>query len=230
MCLSEGCIRPWDIITDIRQRMESNQLPVEHCSRTDTIFIQWIISWRRNVSIKVIAFDVEREVIFMLTVVPQATIQGWYPMLDFIHSLRKLSKEDLKLKIFRTNLDTGKIIYGVQATGVFWINLSRVYDIAFREGDILAETRRRAISEATDPKESEVYQFNLLEDLSREEIARQSSSTPREQSSSMQSRHPGRREEIVKQNSSSDDDKSENGNSAFLDKASSYLRPVKFFR
>ena len=50
------------------------------------------------------------------------------------------------------NLDAGKVIYGVQAAGAFWINLRQVYNIAFRERDTLAETRRREISEGTDPK------------------------------------------------------------------------------
>ena len=44
----------------------------------------------------------------------------------------------------------GKVIYGVQAAGVFWINLSQVYDIAFREGETLAGARRRVISEGAD--------------------------------------------------------------------------------
>ena len=51
------------------------------------------------------------------------------------------------------SLDTGKVIYRVQAAGLFWINFSRVYDIVFREGDTLAGARRRAISEGTDPEE-----------------------------------------------------------------------------
>ena len=45
---------------------------------------------------------------------------------------------------------TGKVIYRVQAAGLFWINFSRVYDIVFHEGDTLAGARRRAISEGTD--------------------------------------------------------------------------------
>ena len=44
------------------------------------------------------------------------------------------------------NLDTGKVIFGVQAAGVLWINLSQVYDITFHEGDTLAGARCRAIS------------------------------------------------------------------------------------
>ena len=52
------------------------------------------------------------------------------------------------------NLDT------VQAAGVFWINFSRVYNIAFREGDTLAETRHRAISEGTDPEEINTTVYN----------------------------------------------------------------------
>ena len=44
------------------------------------------------------------------------------------------------------DLDTGKVICGVQAAGVFWINLIRVFDIVFHEEDTLAGARRRAIS------------------------------------------------------------------------------------
>ena len=66
-------------------------------------------------------------------------------------------------------LDTGKVIYGVQAAEVFWINLSQVYGIAFREEDTLAKARRRAISEGTDPEgiNTTVYDRGGLEDESR---------------------------------------------------------------
>ena len=79
--------------------------------------------------------------------------------------------------------------------------------------DITAATQGRKLI----LRSLEVNQLNLLEELSRGEIARQLSSTLREQSSSMQSSHPGRRQKIVKQDSSSADDNSENGNSTFLD-------------
>ena len=49
--------------------------------------------------ISAIAFDAEKEVIFMQTNVPQAIIQGWYSMLNFINSLCKLRKEDSKFKL-----------------------------------------------------------------------------------------------------------------------------------
>ena len=66
------------------------------------------------------------------------------------------------------NLDTGKVIYGVQAAGVFWINLSRVYDIAFCEGNALARTRHRAISDGTDPEGVNTTVYNS-EDWSMED-------------------------------------------------------------
>ena len=50
------------------------------------------------------------------------------------------------------HLDTGKVVYGVQAAVLFWINLSQVNDIAFRERDTLAGARRRTISEGTHPE------------------------------------------------------------------------------
>ena len=43
-----------------------------------------------------VAFYVKKKVIFMLTVVPQVIIQGWYAILNLTHPLYKLRKEDLK--------------------------------------------------------------------------------------------------------------------------------------
>ena len=50
------------------------------------------------------------------------------------------------------HLDSEKVIYEVQTAGVLWINLSQVYDIAFREGDALAGAKRREILEGNDPE------------------------------------------------------------------------------
>ena len=54
------------------------------------------------------------------------------------------------------NLDIGKVIYRVKAAVFVWINLNRVYDIAFREGDTLAEAKRKAISDGVGPERVDI--------------------------------------------------------------------------
>ena len=50
------------------------------------------------------------------------------------------------------NIESGAVIYGVLAAGVYWIHLEHIYDIAFRQGMSIEEATKRAISCQINPE------------------------------------------------------------------------------
>ena len=68
------------------------------------------------------------------------------------------------------NAESGAVIYGILAAGVYQTHMEHIYDVAFRQGMPVKEAAQRAISDQEDPEKVDVTVYKFEDWRANKEI------------------------------------------------------------